>query len=226
MRRKILILTDWYLPGTNAGGPVRSIANLVDHLKDEFAFNIVSRNTDYCEDIPYPDIISDDWNELEKHVNVYYFSKDRLSKFSLKDLLFSTDFDVLYLNGIYSWWFSILPLLLVRNSLKKIIVAPRGMFNEQAFSTKGFKKKAFIHLTRWMSLYKHAVFQATNDVEKDRIINFLGKSNQIYIAPNLHRKVKQESWLEKKKERGQLASKECPSLLFYLPDFAREFYLK
>jgi len=87
-------------------------------LKDEFAFNIFSRNTDYCEDIPYPDIIADEWNELEKYVNVYYFSKDGLSKSNLKNLLFSTDFDVLYLNGIYSWWFSILPLLLVRNSLK------------------------------------------------------------------------------------------------------------
>ena len=94
MKPKILILTDWYLPGTNAGGPVRSIANLVDHLKDEFAFNIVSRNTDYCEDIPYPDIIADEWNELEKHVNVYYFSKESLSKSSLKYLLSSTDFDV------------------------------------------------------------------------------------------------------------------------------------
>ena len=44
MKPKILILTDWYLPGTNAGGPVRSIANMIAHLKNEFLFKIITRD--------------------------------------------------------------------------------------------------------------------------------------------------------------------------------------
>ena len=33
-KKKILIFIDWYLPGYKAGGPVQSVANLVENLKD------------------------------------------------------------------------------------------------------------------------------------------------------------------------------------------------
>ncbi len=39
-RTKILITIDWFLPGTLSGGPVRSYANIIEHLKDDFEFYI------------------------------------------------------------------------------------------------------------------------------------------------------------------------------------------
>jgi len=41
-KRVILVFVSFYLPGYKAGGPVRSIANIVDHLNDEFYFRIVT----------------------------------------------------------------------------------------------------------------------------------------------------------------------------------------
>lgn len=35
---KILTLADYYLPGYKAGGPIRTLANMVDMLGDEFKF--------------------------------------------------------------------------------------------------------------------------------------------------------------------------------------------
>ena len=55
-RKKILISIDWFLPGTKSGGPVRSYANLIDHFKGDFEFYIVTRDTDYCETVPYRQI--------------------------------------------------------------------------------------------------------------------------------------------------------------------------
>ena len=52
-KKKILIFIDWYLPGYKAGGPIQSVANLVANLKEEFEFSIVTRDTDYCEKLPY-----------------------------------------------------------------------------------------------------------------------------------------------------------------------------
>ena len=37
-RPRILVVTDWYLPGRKGGGTVRSLVNLVDWLGDEFEF--------------------------------------------------------------------------------------------------------------------------------------------------------------------------------------------
>ena len=44
-KKKILCLTDHYLPGYKAGGPIRSIANLVEHLGDEFEIYIKINNS-------------------------------------------------------------------------------------------------------------------------------------------------------------------------------------
>ena len=41
-KKKILVFIDWYLPGYRAGGPIQSIANLVNHLDDELDISIVT----------------------------------------------------------------------------------------------------------------------------------------------------------------------------------------
>ena len=53
-RPKVLVFIDWYLPGYKAGGPVRSLANLVDHLRGRVDFHIVTRNTEYTESTSHP----------------------------------------------------------------------------------------------------------------------------------------------------------------------------
>ena len=74
MKKKVLIFIDWYLPGYKAGGPVQSISNMVEHLKEEFDFSIITRNTDYCERTPYSNILSNQWNALSNGIKVFYFS--------------------------------------------------------------------------------------------------------------------------------------------------------
>ena len=186
-RKKILITIDWFLPGTNSGGPVRSYANMIEHLGDRYDFYIVTRDTDYCSEEVYESIKSNEWNQLNTHTQVYYFSNDQLNKTNFEKLIQSTPFDIAYINGIYSWYFSILPLWLLRNH-KNVIVAARGMLNPQAFSVKKSKKKVFLGLAKLLGLYKNVKFHATNQDEANHIKTILGDNCNTHVAPNLPRK--------------------------------------
>jgi glycosyltransferase involved in cell wall biosynthesis len=187
-RIKILITIDWFLPGTLSGGPVRSYANIIDHLKDDFEFYIITRNTDYGADAPYENITPNTWITFNDYTKIYYSSASELKRGHFKNVVNAIDFDVAYINGIYSWWFSILPIFLLKKTEKPIIIAARGMLNPQAFSVKGAKKKIFLKLARWFNVYRGVWFHATNADEAECIKNEIGPSAQVSIAPNLPRK--------------------------------------
>lgn len=188
-KKKILIFIDWYLPGYRAGGPIRSCANLVAHLSKYYQFYIITRDTDYQEDEPYPSIDSDTWIEQRDEARVFYMSKEKLSYAFLKSVVNDLDYDAAYINGIYSKYFSILPLFVLKNQHKPIIVASRGMLANSAIGVKYLKKKLFLLVASLFNLYKNVIFHATNDSEGQDIKNAIGIENKIKIAPNLHKPI-------------------------------------
>lgn len=185
----ILIFIDWFLPGTKAGGPVRSMANLTEQLAGNFTFWIVTRNTDYCETTPYNNIEPNKWTQLAANINVFYASKDHQNKKTFEPIINNPKFNKIYINGIYSYSFSILPLKIAQKAKKTIIVAPRGMLNSQAFSVKPLKKRIFISVAKLLKLYNNVTFHATNADEKTYILEQIGAHSKVQIAPNLPRKI-------------------------------------
>lgn len=190
-KKKILVFIDWYLPGTNSGGPVRSLANLISHLNREFDFFVVTRNKDFCSENVYKNIKSNRWIPFNDNTKVFYISSDSLSINALKKAVKKIKPEVVYINGLYSWFFSILPLILFKRKYR-LIISTRGMLSPQAFSVKGNKKKVFLRLARLYGLYKNVLFHATNKQEKKYIQNILGKRAQIHVAPNFPRAIIQE----------------------------------
>ncbi|WP_146608948.1 glycosyltransferase [Gelidibacter algens] len=189
-RKKVLIVIDWFLPGTMSGGPVRSYANLIEHLTDEFEFLVVTRDSDFGSDRPYDTVISNTWTEFNDYTKVFYLSNDNVKREFLKELFQNTEFDIAYINGIYSWYFSILPIILLKPLGKAIIVSARGMLNPQAFSVKGFKKKSFLKIASVFKLYNNVSFHATNADEASFIKSIIGDKTLVQIAPNLPRKLR------------------------------------
>ncbi len=49
----ILTFNRYYLPGYRAGGPIRTLANTVAQLGEEFSFRIITLNHDSGVDTPY-----------------------------------------------------------------------------------------------------------------------------------------------------------------------------
>jgi hypothetical protein len=98
MKPIILCFADYYLPGHKAGGPIRSVANLVDVFYSEFDFLIVARDRDFLDAEPFPDVLIDQWNNVG-NAKVFYASPKMLSVRGIYRLLNETPHDALYLNS-------------------------------------------------------------------------------------------------------------------------------
>ncbi|MBC5773485.1 glycosyltransferase family 4 protein [Pontibacter sp. KCTC 32443] len=183
---RILIFIDWFLPGYKAGGPVQSCVNMMEHLKGEFDFYVITRNIDYCEVQPYESIISDSWTKTNTYLQVYYASNRRLTYTALAKAALDAKPDIIFINGIYSLYYSIFPLLISRKfNDVKVIVSARGMLAPSAIDVKGGKKKLFLQMAKALGFYRHVCFHATNNTEELHIRNLFGQNQQVKIAPNL-----------------------------------------
>lgn len=183
----ILILVDYYLPGYKAGGPIQSIANMVDKLGDEFQLKIVTADRDLEDTKTYPGIKVDSWNRVGK-ANVFYMLPKRRSLSDFKRLLCSTEYDILYLNSFFSFHFTIKSLLLRRLRLvpnKPLIVAPRGEFSPGALGLKCLKKRVYIAVANLLGLYKGAFWQASSKHEVADVQQWFGSGVKMVIAPDL-----------------------------------------
>lgn len=187
-KKQVLVFIDWFRPGFKAGGPVQSLDNLAAHLSGEIDFYIVTRDTDYCEDQPYTTITPDAWNTLQDGLHVYYISAGRLNKDTFKTLIKERNYDRYYINGIYSRYFSILPLQLLQGSGKKLVLAPRGMLAGSAIAIKSGKKKLFLAMAKLLGYYREVVFHATSAQEVLDIRKVFGDKPVVLLAENLPRK--------------------------------------
>jgi glycosyltransferase involved in cell wall biosynthesis len=184
-KKHILIFTDWYLPGYKAGGPIRSLANLVQGT-DHF-FHIVTRNTDHHSTEAYKDIEPNKWIELSSRVRIIYFEEKNLNQHHFAAIIQERRYDKIYLNSLFSPRFTILPLRIISKfGLKsKTVLAPRGMLKSGALSVKARKKKIFLLLAKLTGLYQGITWHATNATEAEEIRNHFGEKCMVKIAPNL-----------------------------------------
>lgn len=203
-KKKILLFSDWFYPGFMAGGPIQSSFNLINHLKDYYDFSVVTRDTDYTDTIPYRDIKSDTWTILPNGMRVYYFSEKNLSYPNMSKLIHSEEFDVAYLNSMYSPRFTIMPLFILHKLGKKVILAPRGMLAPTAIAIKSWKKKPFLLWIRNSNMIKNMKFHAASEHEAEHIKLVFGKKAEIRLAPNLPGKMELPVSVEKRKEAGSV----------------------
>lgn len=184
-RKKILIFIDWYLPGYKAGGPIQSVANLVGHLKKEFDISIITRDTDYSETTPYATVKSNKWLEKEG-IRIYYISKAQLNYPTIHSLIAENLSDYVYLNGIYSLYFTLIPLFILRKKKgQRIVIAARGMLSKGSLNVKKTKKNLFLRMVKMAGLFSGVTFHATTDQENLDIRAMLGHRIQIKTAGNL-----------------------------------------
>jgi len=187
MKKKILVLVDWFVPGYKAGGPIQSTANFVFAMKDEYSVYVLTTDTDHGETAPLEGITAGRWtNDLHPDIHVFYLPKAGLSAAQVKAQMDVVGADYVYLNHLFSPLFVVYPLWLkFRGQLKgKVVVCPRGALYESALSVKRWKKTPFLWLFRRMSLHKRVLFHATNQREKEAILqHFPGSA--ILIADNL-----------------------------------------
>jgi glycosyltransferase involved in cell wall biosynthesis len=199
---RIFITIDWFLPGTNSGGPVRSVSNLIEALP-ECQFYVFTRNNDYCSTEVYSGVLSDQWIAFSENCSVFYCSEQNVSKATLEAQLKVIAPNILYINGIYSKAFSQWPLQLGTRLKFKTIVATRGMLSPHALRVKAFKKYLFLTWMRWINAYSEITFHATSEAESKDIRKILGSQVNVNVIPNLARLAESQDQ-EISKDSGEL----------------------
>ena len=135
---KILVFIDWYKPAYKAGGPISSIYNLIELLGDEMEFYVVTSDRDLNEKSALEGLKYNQWVDQGK-AKVRYLRENQEKRRVLKEIVEQLSPDRIYLNGIFSYFYSVLPLFLFRNY--HIIISPRGMLISEALKNKSFKKR-------------------------------------------------------------------------------------
>lgn len=188
MRPVILCFVAYYLPGYRSGGPVRTIANFVEHLGDEFDIRIVTRDRDALDTRRYPNVEVNAWNTVGK-AQVFYAAGKTVNLRGIAELMRETPHDVLYLNSFFAFGFTALPLLARRFGMAPrapCVIAPRGEFSQGAIALKAWKKRPYMFVTRMMGLYSGLHWHASSEFEVSDIQRELDvPAEKISVAPDL-----------------------------------------
>jgi len=181
-KKKILIFVSYYLPGYKAGGPAKTIANLVDTLGDEFDFYIVTRDRDKGDDEPYKGVSYDSWISLGKAKIMYVESNVSFIKCIFK-LMREQPFDSIYLNSFFDVLYTFIPILLrgLFFPSLNVVLAPRGEFSPAAMKLNALRKKLYLWCFRRLGLYRNIRWQASSSFEMADIINIIDNA-EIRVA--------------------------------------------
>lgn len=213
-KRRVLAFIGCYLPGYKAGGPIRTMVNLVDRLGDEFDFYIVTMNRDLGSSEPYASVVTDAWNTVGK-AQVFYASSEGSSFRSLINIMRMTPHDVLYLNGFFHPVFTLKPIL-IRKFFSSVraptIVAPHGEFSPGALQIKQRKKQLFMALENLAGLFNDVIWHASTPFEAKDIASARAISEEkVVVATNI---VAKASVIEQSNKIKELSDKRPLSICF------------
>lgn len=176
MKSKILIIYDYFYPAYQAGGIIQSLYNLFNTLQKNYNLYVICSNSD----LKKQELINE--HKLE---NVLYISKFKILKqlFQLE----KSSLSHVYLNGIFSLFFFLIPLIYFKIFCPKIkiVIAPRGMLQTGALEIRSTKKKYYIQLLKIMGLFNNNIWHATDEQELVDIKKIVGENMKIIIAKNI-----------------------------------------
>jgi len=185
IRPCVLIMSDYYLPGFKAGGPIRTLANTAEYLGDDFSFIVLTRDRDLGDTKAYSGIGSG-YVRVGK-AEVLYLAPTDLTFTGIRRRITEAIPDIIYLNSFFSGSFSIIPSILSKSDqIPKVpmILAPRGEFAPSALKIKPFKKKCYLTVAKLCGLCRSLVWQASGEHEASDIRREFPNS-KIVIAPDL-----------------------------------------
>ena len=163
----ILIFAHFYLPGTKAGGPIRSIYNLVSSLNPNYNFRIISLDRDFKDKFAYENIKANVWTDFHG-AKVYYVGPSFINLISIVKAVKSCDFNMYYLNSFFDPIFSFFPLFFKHIGLipnRPILLAPRGEFALSALEIKTWKKKPYLFFLKKIGALNNLIWHASNNFE-------------------------------------------------------------
>ncbi|MGC5662430.1 glycosyltransferase family 4 protein [Micromonospora sp. WMMD723] len=183
---RVLVTAGYFSPGWRAGGPVRSLSDVLDTASAGVSTVLLTRDRDLGCPAAYPGL-SGTWVRRGR-TDIFYLGPRHPAHWrTLWRSLRSARFDLLYVNSVWSV-FSILPIVAARLGLlraERILVAPRGEFGAAALGLHRLRKRVFLAGWRWMLRGPRVLWHATGPQEVADILRVLPRARigVVAIAP-------------------------------------------
>ena len=152
-QKEILVSAHYFLPAKNAGGPTKSLANLIDAMKEQLKFKVMSCDHHFRSPAEkFKSVRLGEWTEFDGR-KVIYLAHGWGSVIKLICEAFDTSTEVIYFNSFFDLRYTIFPIFSVGLfSTKRIILAPRGEFSLGALKIKPRKKNFYLKLFSFFSI--------------------------------------------------------------------------
>ncbi len=176
---KIMVFSEHFFPAYQGGGIIQSLRGLVFTVSN-IEFFIVSSARDLGCSSTLDNIEFNKWNYYSEACKVYYLTNGFLIR-SYRGFINQINPDLIYVNGIFSIRYNLLPILMSKLLKRKLIIAPRGMLQTGALSIKGTKKKLYLCFIKLLRLYPTR-WHATDEQESIDIKKIFGSKVNVFIA--------------------------------------------
>jgi glycosyltransferase involved in cell wall biosynthesis len=182
---RVLVTCPTFEPGFRGGGPIRSVARIIDTAPENLDVRLVTSDRDIGSREPYPSLSGRTVPRGQSTVT--YLNKHNPIQWlrMIRDIR-RRPIDLLYLNSLWEPWFSQLPLLLAAIRVipvRVVLIAPRGELSAGALALKARKKRAFIHFLAWLLRRVEMRWHASTRLEVDDILGvFPGTARQIILV--------------------------------------------
>lgn len=182
MKRAVIIFIDWFYPAYKAGGPIKSVFNIIGAISNEFDFTVVTSNRD--ADGSVLDVKVNCQINRDKY-SIYYLNESADRKKIYKGIIKNKQPEIVYYNSMFSLGYTIKPLMYFQAKTKvKNIIAPRGMLGAGALVIKPMKKKIFLGFAKFL-LLKNIIWHTSTDQEAKEVKNVFGDGAKIFVAQNI-----------------------------------------
>ncbi len=155
------------------------------NIKDGTQFKIFCSESDLNGEL-LVNIETNKWIKYNDNTDVFYATKEGLTK-KIKNQIDIIKPDSLFIIGIFSWHYNIVPLIFAKT--KRKILSVRGMLHPGALTQKKRKKRVFLQLLRCLKIQEKICFHATDMEEEKFIKNEFGKNVNIVVASNFGKEI-------------------------------------
>jgi glycosyltransferase involved in cell wall biosynthesis len=177
----LYIITEYFYPFSDCGGPIRSIEQILEVLNQNSSIKLVTSEKNHqgiklSKNIKVNHFI----NESITNTSIYYSSNSIIGILKLVQLYIKNRQYTFYINGMFITRLSLLPALICKN----VIISPRGMLIYETLGSKSLFKKIYLFIYK-LVVSKNAIWHATDAAEVLDIKRFFGEGANVKFITNI-----------------------------------------
>ena len=165
------------------GGPARTLVALVREAPIRFRMDVLTPDRDHGGESRL-NVPSNSWTQTER-AHIYYVSANKWGRLARGYVTVRQRRpDILYFNSFFNLRMSIIPQILAKLwfwGTVRILLAPRGEFDEGALALRPRKKRIYLRVYKLLRLHKLVTWHASAEPEAQAIHRLWGGGAKVLV---------------------------------------------